>query len=363
MKRCIALLAGLLLAATCAAHEGEGHHDTAQPPLSAPALAQRPHRLEDGALFLPKAAQHVLGIRTRAWSGVAAETTQTLLAEVQAQPAAAVVVTAPEPGLLEPQRTWPLPGQEVRAGTVLAWLRPQLTQRESARRRALLADLEQKLVIARLNVERLGLQSAVNPDTQQATGNIYYEQAAAQLEAQERERALVADSLRDRVPLRAEVSGRLLAVPARGGEVVSAGQPLFQLADPARLRLAALSFDPDLGRRLRAAQAGGLALAYRGQEPLADAPGWRLLFDPAAGQEVPDWSPGQPVELQVQLQGAAADADACVPSGEGGVQVWLHAAPERFVALRRASCGEAVAALAPGDRLVTQGAAVLALYR
>jgi hypothetical protein len=362
MKRLLALFGGVLLAATSAAHEGEAHHDEAPPP-SAAALAARPHRLEDGSLFLPKAAQHLLGIRTRSVSGATGAVTLTLLAEVQAQPAAAVTVTAPEPGLLQAERAWPLPGQPVRAGAVLAWLRPQLSQREGARRRALLADLDQKLVIARLNVERLGLQGAVNPDNQAASGNIYYEQAAAERDALERERALVADSLRDRVPLRAQVSGRVLAVPARAGEVASAGQVLFQLADPARPRLAALSYDPDLGRRLRAAQAGGVALAYRGQESLADAPGWRLLFDPVAGQEAPDWSPGQPLQLEAQVRDEAIDADACVRAGAGGVQLWLHAAPERFVALRRASCGEAVAALAPGDRLVTQGAAVLAQYR
>jgi hypothetical protein len=156
------------------------------------------------------------------------------------------------------------------------------------------------------------------------------------------------------------VSGRLAAVPARAGAVVGAGQALFQLADPVRLRLVALGFDPQLGRRLLAARAGTVVLAYRGQEPLADAPGWRLLFDPAPGQEAPDWSPGQPVELQLQVQVSAA-AESCVTAG-AGAQVWLHPAPERFVALRRASCGEVLAALAPGDRLVTQGAALLAQY-
>ncbi len=290
--------------------------------------------------------------------------TQTLLAEVQSQPGAAVVVTAPEPGRLEAaDAAWPLPGQEVRAGEVLAWLHPQLTQRDAARRRAQLADLDQKLVITRLNVERLGLQSAVNDNQQAATGNIYYEQAAAEHEAMERQRQLIADSLRDRVPLRAGVSGRLAAAPARAGEVVAAGQALFQIADPARLRLVALSFDPDLGARLRTVQAGTVGLVYRGQEPLADAPGWRLLFDPVAGQGLPDWSPGQPVELRLRVDGDAAGASACTPSADGGAQLWLHRAPERFEPLHRSSCGEAVAALAPGDRLVTQGAALLSQYR
>jgi hypothetical protein len=362
MKRGLAALLGLLLSLDGQAHEGESHHAEPVPPLSAAALAARPRRLDDGSLLLPKAAQQLLGIRTELWQG-AGSTTQTLLAEAQAQPAAAALIAAAEPGLLEPEGRWPTPGQSVHAGQILAWLLPQLTQRDTARRRAQLADLEQKLVIARLNVERLGLQSAVNPDNQAASGNIYYEQAAAEREALERQRELLADSLRERVPLRAEVSGHLSAVPARAGAVVATGQALFELADPRRLRLAALGFDPDLGARLRLAQAGATRLVYRGEEPLADAPGWRLLFEPAAGQDVPDWSPGQPVELQLEVGATAPPAAACVRAADGGVELWLHRAPERFVALGGASCAEALAALAPGERLVTQGAALLSQYR
>lgn len=360
MKRSAMALAVLLLGLDASAHEGEAHH-AEPPPLSAAALAAQPHRLADGSLFVPKAAQHLLEIRTAIWSGTGVST-RSLVAEVQAQPATAALLTAPEPGLLESPGTWPVPGQPVRAGEVLAWLRPQLAQRDAARRRADLADIDQKLVIARLNVERLGLQSAVNPDNQAATGNIYYEQAATELKALERRRELIADSLADRVPLRVEVSGRLAAVPARAGAVVTAGQGLFEVADPRKLRLAAPAFDAALGERLRSVHAGTTALAYRGQEPLADAPGWRLLFDPVAGQAPPDWSPGQLVELRLDVDGGAPAA-ACSRSAAGEAQVWLHREAERFEPRRGVSCEAALSAVMPGERLVTQGAALLAQYR
>jgi len=363
IRRRLLLAIGVSYAAACAAHEGEEHRAA---PVSLPpaVLAQQPHRLLDGSLYVSKDVQHLLGIRTRLRDAAAPAREVVLWAEVQAQPAAALTIAAPGPGRLEPaDRPWPLPGQSVRAGEVVAWLRPQIVQRERARRRARVDEIDQKLVIADINVERLSLQDAVNGERKSATGNIYYEQAKADRDALRRERGLLAHSLEDRVPLRAEVSGRVLSAPLRVGDVVASGQVLFRLADPAQQRLVAQGFDPELGRQVRTARAGGIALAYRGQEPLADAPGWRLLFDPVAGQTPPDWSPGQPVELQLGVQGGGADADACVPAGEGGAQLWLHAAPERFVALRRASCAEAVAALSPGDRLVTQGAALLAQYR
>jgi len=362
VRRAAIALALLLSGLNAAAHEGETHRAAAPPPLPAAALAAQPHRLADGSLFVPKAAQHLLEIRTEPWRG-AAPSAQTLVAEVQAQPAAAVLVAAPEPGLLEAAGSWPVAGQQVRAGEVLAWLRPQLAQRDAARRRADLADLDQKLVIARLNVERLGLQSAVNPDNQAATGNIYYEQAAAELDALQRRRELIADSLRDRLPLRAAVSGRLAAVPARAGSVVATGQALFELADPKALRLAAPGFDAALGARLRSARAGATVLAYRGEEPLADTPGWRLLFEPAAGQDVPDWLPGQLQEIRIDVDDAAPASAACARAADGKAQVWLHHGPEDFEPRSAASCAEALSAVAPGERLVTQGAALLSQYR
>lgn len=361
---------GLLVAAGSGAHEGEVHRDetAVATPLSAAALAERPRRLPDGELYLPKAAQRLLGIRTQVWSTTAASVPVSLTAEVQAQPAAAVTITAPEPGRLEPAgAAWPLPGRQVRAGDVLAWLHPQIAQRDAARRRAQVADLDQQLVIANLNVDRLSLQGAVNEDQKQATGNIYLEQAVAERDALQHERELVAQSLNDRVPLRALVSGRVLAAPARAGDVVAAGQVLFQLADPSRMRLVALSFDGELGERVRAATArldeGTEAkLVYRGEEPLTGAPGWRLLFDLADAASL---SPGQLVEIRLE---AAADGVASLPAGacaleaDGTAVAWVHRSPERFAPLRLKSCAAGVQ-LAQGERLVTQGGGLLSQYR
>lgn len=362
---------GVLVAANSAAHEGEVHRDEAAvtAPPSAAALAERPRRLPDGELYLPKAAQHLLGIRTQPWSA-AMTVPVSLVAEVQAQPAAAVTITAPEPGRLESGEgggSWPLPGRTVHAGDVLAWLSPQIPQRDAARRRALAADLDQQLVIANLNVDRLGLQGAVNADQKVATGNIYLEQAVAERDALLHQRELVAQSLNDRVPLRALVSGRVQAATARAGDVVAAGQVLFQLVDGSRSRLVAISFDPELGERVRGAKlrldaATEAALVYRGEEPLAGAPGWRLLFDLAQGAAL---SPGQLVEVRVE---AAVDGVATLPAGacaleaDGTAVAWVHRAPERFAPLRLKSCAGGVQ-LAQGDRLVTQGAGLLSQYR
>lgn len=375
------LILALLVAANCQAHEGMLDRDEA--PAAAPpsvlAVLDRPRRMPDGELVLPKAAQRVLGIRTVPWSGAAADAPVSILAAVQPQPAAVVAVAAPEPGRLEAASefaggAWPLPGRTVHAGQILAWLRPLISQRDAARRRAELAGLDQKLVLAELNVGRLKLQGAVNANQKEATGNIYLEEAVAARDALVSQRALVAQSLSDRVPVHAAVSGSLLATPARSGDVVTAGQILFQLSDPSRLRLAAPSLDAQLGERVRSAQVqlGGGAtaeLAYLGQEPLSDTPGWQLLFDLPGG--APSLSPGQLVS--VRLRAAAAGAatlppGACALDADGAAVVWVHRAPERFASLRLKSCAAGVgeqdgAQLAQGDRLVTHGAGLLSQYR
>jgi hypothetical protein len=376
-RRPALLILGLMAAASCLAHEGEMHREDGAAPLSGAALAERPRRLPGGELFLPKAAQQLLGIRTMVWPG-AATRTLSLLAEVQAQPATAASLAAPEPGRLEPaEGAWPLPGQSLHAGQVLAWLRPSISQRDAARRRAQIAEFDQKLIIARLNVERLNMQSAVNGDQRVASGNIYLEESIAERDALQRERELLADSLRDRVPLRAPVSGRLRAIPVRAGDVVAAGQTLFQFDDPWQLRLAVTAFDPQLGARLSGARAqmggGEWPLVYRGREPLAGAPGWRLLFDPAAAAGVGDetLSPGQTLEVKAEMAPAEfpfLPSGACAVESGGQAVAWVHRGAERFAALPLKSCASVQARdvdgpqLAAGDRLVVQGAGLLSQY-
>jgi cobalt-zinc-cadmium efflux system membrane fusion protein len=355
-----------LAALPCLAHEGEVHHEEPAPPLSALDLAERPHLLADGSLYLPKQAQHLLDIRTQTWTGTSGLRRVALTAEVQAQPAAAVAFTAAEPGHLEAAESaaWPLPGQTVRAGQLLAWLRPLQNQRDAARRRAQVAELDQKLIIANLNVGRLQLQGAVNADSGSSTGNIYLEDAKAERDSLQRQRDVIALSLVERMPLRAPVTGRVLTAAARSGDVVAAGQLLFQFDDPMRLRLSALIFDPVLGASLSAASLrmpdGDVTeLAYRGQEPLANGQGWRLLFDLADGD---DLSPGQVVVLDAEATGKpAVPSGACAIDAAGAPTVWIHRAAERFVPRRIASCAS-IDDLAVGERLVVRGSALLSQF-
>ncbi|WP_293396831.1 HlyD family efflux transporter periplasmic adaptor subunit [Nevskia sp.] len=375
----IALISGVLLLSTVAlAHDGEVHRDPADAATAAPAApVDRPQRLADGSLQVSKPMQRLLKLRTERWSSATLAAVQTLVAEARPQPEFALDLVAPERGRLEaPDGGWPLPGQAVKAGAVLAWLHPQLSQQEIAERRAKIATLEQQLVIIDVNVERQQMQSdAAVAAGGSAGGNIWIEKYLADRDAMRANRDLLAQSLSDRLPLRAAVSGRVLSVPVSPGAIVEAGQPLLRLADPNAVQFVAIHQQPGLAGRIAAAHlADGQTLRLRGEEPLADGSGWRLRFDAPASAHVGagQLASGQIASLRVSLKPlpgtVAVPPGACVRSDDGGGIVWVHREAERYEARKLASCsGDGVLAtslaLVDGDRIVTEGAALLSQYR
>ncbi|MBA4285972.1 MAG: hypothetical protein C0434_10635 [Xanthomonadaceae bacterium] len=369
------LLALAVAGLSASAHDGEVHRDPAD---AAPAAVrdftlQRPIWLADGSLRVSKALQVRMNIRSQPWSAaMQALASQRLAAEVQAQPDAALAVVAIERGRLEaPDGGWLLPGQQVRAGQLLAWLRPQLSQQERSDRRARLARLEAELAIVEVNVERQQLQSAVNVEAGGvASGNIWVEKYLAERDAMRGNRDLLAQSLDDRIALRAPHAGRVLDVAAAPGAVVEAGAAVLRLSDSDALQLLAVHQQAGLGARIATARlSDGSLLLPRGEEPLADGSGWRLRFDVPAGHA--RLIAGQVVRLDVAIRppaGAVAiPAGACVGRGDAA-EVWMQRGDERFEVRRLPSCqparGTAAAlALVDGDRLVTEGAALLSRYR
>lgn len=367
---------GFAFAATsliASAHDGEVHRD---PAVDAPAAAgsftlERPLRLADGSLRVSKGMQQLLKLRVEPWSAATQRLPiQTLAAEVQAQPDAVLAVIAIERGRLEaPDGGWLLPGQQIKAGQLLAWLRPQLSQQERADRSARLAKLEAELAIIEVNVERQQLQSSANVEAGGvATGNIWIEKYLAERDAMRRNRDLLAQSLDDHIALRAPHAGRVLNVAAAPGAIVEAGAAVLRLSDSDALQLLAIHQQAGLGARIASARLpDGSPLIPRGEEPLADGSGWRLRFDVPAGHA--RLVVGQVARLDLSLSppaGAIAiPASACV-GHDGAAEIWMQRGEERFEAQPIASCrpdGAAALALRDGDRIVIDGAGLLSRYR
>jgi cobalt-zinc-cadmium efflux system membrane fusion protein len=370
------VLAALAAAGALSAHDGERHDEAADTPpaLLGDAGLERPLRLADGSLRVTAAMQRRLGLDTRPWpltpaAGIAAPLH--LAAEAVSRPDAALALVAVERGRIEaPDGGWTLlAGRRVAAGEILAWLRPQLGQAERAERQARLARLDAELAIVDVNVERQKLTRAAVEADGAPTGNIWAEKYLADRDSLRARRDLLAQSLDDRIALRAPRAGRVLAVAAEPGAVVEAGALLARLSDAAALQWVAIHQQAGLGAAIASARlADGTPLAVAGEEPLADGSGWRLRLDPAAAAS-PARVAGQVSRLMLDLRPApgqvALPPGTCIRRGDRA-EVWVQRGPERFEALPLPACGGdplPTAALRAGDRLVTAGGALLGLYR
>jgi biotin carboxyl carrier protein len=370
MKRTTVIVSlALLSLATCAAaHEGEDHsrNTPAASTVAGPSDAAR--RLSDGRVMVAKPAQRSWQLRTRVAEAVDAAATVELAGKVIADPSAGGRVQASFAGVIEPgSKGLPLPGQAVKAGEVLAWLRPSLAPLERSARIAERADVEARLGIARRRAERLAqLEGSV------ARKDI--DTARAEADGLARQFAALGVALDAREALRAPVAGIVSASLASAGQRVEAGADLFEVLRPDRLMVEALAYDPALAVGLDTArgEVGGVGIALRfagGGRSLREG-SLPLLF---RVEGAPVLAVGQPVKVFAALRGNGTKVvvlPLAAVSGMGDqARVWVHAAPEVFaprsvqVAPLDAARVRIVSGLAAGERVVVQGAHLLGAVR
>lgn len=384
MKPCRTLVAWLLhaalaLAATPAfAHGDEDHsQDRKAPTQSAPAqpaaqsssAREAPSRLADGSLFVPKAVQRQLGIRTQlAEPGELAATVE-MNGRIVALPGAGGRVQATQAGsVVAAGNAFPEPGRRVRKGELLAQLQPIVSSLERSGQRALQAELAAQLTIAQQRAARL----------QQLEGSVPAKEIeSARVEAQALQQRISAVQGGVDVPqvLRAPVDGVISSVEVVAGEVVDAKTVLFEIVDPARLGIEALAYDSDIATRI----VGAEALAGERKLPLQLVGGGLQLRDQALpllfciGKDGSGLAIGQPVKVFARLrstdQGVALPRSALWRNAAGETLVWVHDHAERFTPrpVRQqpldATSVAVLDGLKPGDRVVIAGAGLLAQVR
>lgn len=359
-------LAPLMLALPAAAHEGHDHADEAPPPA---ASGNTPRRLADGSVFLPKAAQRSLAVRTVAAAAAEHATALELNGRVIADPAASGVVSAASAGRVAPGPAGlPLPGTRVKRGQVLAWLHPVADALERGGAQAQLAELEAQLAVARSRAARLAQLEGSVPQKE-------IEAARIEADALARRRAALAGAVGGREALAAPVDGVVSAVKVRAGELVDARAVLIEIVDPARLMVEALAYDPALAARVDGgslgAAHGGAPLAFVGLSPSLRDQAQPLLFRLQPGQGAA-LAVGQPVAVVARLSGRVAGVALpaqALAQGAAGPQVWVHTAAERFVpravTVQPLDGGRVLVTqgLDAGERVVVDGATDLANLR
>ena len=358
-----AAVLALALGFTMPVMAGEGHDHGDAP--AAPS-ANGPQRLPDGSVFLPKPAQRQLGVRTLPTEAAELPRSFELNGKVVMDPNAGGKVQPLNAGRIEPgPRGLPNPGQAVRKGEVLAYVVPSAAPIERSNQAAQLAELRAAKSLADKRVARLKELSDTVPRKD-------IEAAESETQSLAERIAAVGTGLSSREALVAPVSGVIASANAVAGQVVDARELVFEIVDPARLRIEALAFDLGL-----AAGVGSASLAVGNERvPLTFVGAARSLREQALplafraeGKALTALAVGQPVRVFVQgkekVKGIAVPVASLMKNPANQTIVWVKAAPERFeprTVTVEPLDGVNVAVtsgLKAGDRVATQGATLI----
>lgn len=354
---------GLGATATLDAQAGAGHDHGEE---SAPtAGGNSPRRLADGGVFLPKASQRQLGVRTVVAEEASLPTTVELTGRVVLDSNAGGKVQPTQAGRIEAgPRGLPQLGQAVRKGEVLAVVRASSSAIDRANQQAQSAELNASLNLARRRVERLQQLEGTVPkkDIETAQSDVISLQQRA---------AAVAGSVSATEALVAPVSGVIAAANVVAGQVVEGREVLFEIVDPARMSVEASAFDAALSANIASASASPapgatVPLQFVGAGSSLREGAIPLVFRTLPGKNALPLSINQPVKVTVQtksqVKGFAVPISAVVKNASNQDMVWLHTGAEVFQprTVRQVPLDGSTAAivdgLKAGDRVVTQGA-------
>lgn len=364
----------ILLPLGADAHEGHAHDEEAFP-----VTGDQPRRLPDGNVFLPKVTQRLLSIRTMITKSTQAPRSATLLGRSFPDPNASGVVQATQDGQIVRGRS-PLPtlGQRVAEGAALALLKPAL----STDARTDLADqtgaLDQQIALAEQRYARLSAMEPVRLANGQSLPPVSAAELTdirSQLEGLRRRRQAVLGFVSEPRPILASATGTITRISVRAGQLVSAGDTLFEIVDPARVWVEARAFpDQTLGavERAEAILSDGtvVPLIFVGRSASLAEQSLVMHFR-VDGNTMPAIGAAVTVRLLAGISEPAliVPNDAVVRSAAGLDTVWLHTEPERF----EPQIVHAVpfdgshrlirSGLEPDMRIVVQGAAFLEQVR
>ncbi|WP_423199158.1 MULTISPECIES: efflux RND transporter periplasmic adaptor subunit [unclassified Cupriavidus] len=358
------LIAGHTMHAAAApgAHGPGGEHLDTSTASTGSGLA----RLPDGSVQVPKLAQRRMGIRTLMPTTGEHPQSVPLNATVVMDPNAGGRVQSGHPGWLEaPGTGFPVLGQRVTKGQVLAVLRHKNEPFDIGNQQAQLATLTANLKLARQRLERLeSLQDSIPRKDIEA--------ARAEVASLSGQREAVATSLHPTDLLRAPASGLVASANAIAGQVVAPQDVLFEIVDPQRLMIEAQTADTTLVARIRD---GVLVDHGKSSNKLQFVGAGRSLKNGAVPltfrvtDHATPLAVGQPLTVLARLsdttQGIALPSEAVVRNPNNEPIVWIKSGTQRFIALPvEVSTLDAhtvivTKGLSPENRVVVAGAALI----
>jgi multidrug efflux pump subunit AcrA (membrane-fusion protein) len=316
-------------------------------------------------LQVDKPAQHRLGVRTRSVSDLRPPEF-TLPGRVVVSPVGVQRIAADQTGMLQPPADgFPLAGQTVMAGDVLAVLHPTLTQDQRGDLQIALAQAERDVTYGQTQIQRYSIEQAMALEGHLLTPSV---QIVVDYQASLARRDQLRRALDSRIEIVAPVGGRLLASSVRTGQSVMAGDVLFETVSGGALALEVplTSAVPDADTALYAVddRARVFSLRFIGRRLDATTRTPSALY---AVQEDNRLAAGQPLHVTFSpfRSGGVFIPQHQLFQHAGSEWVWTHAQAEAFAAMavttRDAGNGyrQIETPLPEGTRLVVSGAAAL----
>lgn len=321
-------------------------------------------RLPDGTIFVPKPTQRVLAIRTLFTAEEDHPGTVELPARVIPDPNASGFVQSSMGGRLMPPRGgFPRLGARVEAGQVLAVVMPVIGAADRNSQQAQLREVEQEISLVETKLKRFARLKGVIAESA-------VEDAEIELEGLRARRSVLANATAEPEELVAPVSGVVAAVNAVAGQIAEPSSVIFQIIDPARYWVEALSYQalPIVGEgEGRLADGRVLKVSYRGTG-LADRNQAVPVQFEVEG-EAPMLRAGQLLTVlartETERKGIAVPRTAVIRGANGQPIVYDHISAENFrpreVRVEPLD-GERVlivSGVGAGSRIVSQGAELL----
>ena len=357
------LLAACVIAFPAASWAGPGHdHGEA-----ATAVAgDGPRRMATGEVFLPKPAQRQLKVRTSPALIEQHAKVIELNGKVALDPqTGGIVQTTLGGSFVPPGQGVPQLGQQVKKGQVLGFIQTPQAALEKSSQQAQLAQLRSELTLTEKRLERL-LQLADTVPKKEIDA------AQAQVQSLKGQVAALAGGIASRETLRAPSTGIVASSMAISGKVFSEGDVLFEIVDPAVVRVEASWYESGVVPDFQSArvQAGekGVKLKYLGAASSVKDQALTLAFE-ARGLQNTSFPTGQLLKVYAEqvekIEGIAVVSSALVKNAANQTAVWVKVKPETFeprVVTIEPLDGQRVlitSGLKPFDRVVVQAASLI----
>ena len=328
---------------------------------------ERPRRMPDGSIFMPKPSQRLLLIRTTLSCEDDVVLTTKAFGHVIRDPNASGLVQASQTGRIKPGKNGlPYVGMRVRTGQELGVLVPAI---DNPRR----SELEQELADIRNLIVQHELRLARTRDflwIPFRLGRLL--SIRLELDGLRNRRDALIAGLDDDEHLVATADGVISMAKITAGQLVEAHDRLWEIVDPEKLWIEVLVYDGDIASEVDRAWAltsegESLPVEFIGRGLTLENQGILLqfrLYNPPASLSV-----GKPVTVFVEsdttLSGVILPQSAVVRDPSAQDIVWEHVAAELFVphpVRVRPINGEQVVVLSglgPDKRIVSNGAGLL----